>query len=231
MTLSIIQLSTQVSADVPDNRILDKTGMTKPLYAARLPGSWLPAQRPPSLPALRRPIRPANGWSPSRLHGSELWTASGRLWGVVPWEATPGCRQAKIRIQICEPTDFGDANPSRDGAEPIHKNNGKARFTIRKTATLIRPISAWPIPIRCGCKVAFLASCAAARTGARGNHRIRRQAHRRKSRRRNRRPRAKRPAPAGPLADKTASAQPESSADVCLRVLGPAGLSHERGLK
>ena len=32
-------------------------------------------------------------------------------------------------------------------------------------------------------------------------------------------------------ADKTASAQPESSADVCLRVLGPAGLTHERGLK
>ncbi len=170
--------------------------------------------RPPSTPA------PTGEWLVAdRVARIKIVDCSGHLWGVVAWEARPGGTdirnpdpQLRSRPTLGMPILLDMTSRSRTG--------GRGGSTIRKTVKTYSATSACLIRTRCASRAACSASCAEARTGLvlrqatpsaarrRQHSQNRRQAAARRRRRSLRR-----------------------LTTLCSRVLGAAGLPHERGLK
>ncbi len=220
----------QVSANVP-NITTERTGIATPLCAAL--ALWLMA----TVAATAQPARvatpdPTGEWLVAKqVARIRIVDCDGRMWGVVAWEATPGVDRKnpdpnlRTRPTLGMPILLGMAPNQYDKnkweGEIYNSEDGhtySANISLADPNTL--KVQGCFLGFLCGGENWSRADTADAPTGTSSQ-----------------KPPAKPPA-AGKTTgtrpastNKTAAAQPESSEDVCLRVLGPAGLTHERGLK
>jgi uncharacterized protein (DUF2147 family) len=153
----------------------------------------------------------------------------GRLWGVVAWEATPGIDRKNPDPNLRNRPTLG--MPILLGMTPGKNNKWQGEiYNSEDGHTYSANISlADPNTLRVqGCFLGFLcggenwsrADTPDAPTGT---------SPQKPSAKPLNVPKTTGTRPAS--ADKTAGTQPESNEDVCLRILGPAGLTHERRLK
>jgi len=207
--------------------------MTKSLYAAL--AVWLlTAGSATAQPARVAAPDPTGEWLVAKqVARIRIVDCDGRLWGVVAWEASPGVDRKNPDQNLRTRPTLG--MPILLGMAPSQDNNNKWEGEIYNSEdghTYSANISlADPNTLRVqGCFLGFLcggenwsrADNPDTPTGTSGQKPPAKSPASRKTTGTGARPAS---------GDKTASAQPESSADVCLRVLGPAGLAHERGLK
>jgi len=153
-----------------------------------------------------------------RVARIKIVDCSGHLWGVVAWEARPGGTdqrnpdpQLRSRPTLGMPIllDMTPAKPNRWEGQVYNSQNGKtysASISLSDSNTLRIQ----------GCVFGFLCG---------GENWTRVEAS-------NTVGRAPAQTPAKPAPGrKTTTPQPPAADDVCSRVVGAAGLSHERGLK
>ena len=157
----------------------------------------------------------------------------GRMWGVVAWEATPGVDRKnpdpnlRTRPTLGMPILLGMAPSQYDKnkweGEIYNSEDGhtySANISLPDPNTL--KVQGCFLGFLCGGENWSRADTTDTPTGTSSQKPSAKPPVTRKTTGTGARPAS---------ADKTASTQPESSEDVCLRVLGPAGLTHERGLK
>jgi uncharacterized protein (DUF2147 family) len=154
-----------------------------------------------------------------RVARIKIADCGGRLWGVVAWEARPGGTdhrnpdpQLRSRPTLGMPIllDMAPTKPNKWEGQVYNSQNGK---TYSASITLSDPNT---LRIQ-GCVLGFLCG---------GENWTRFETSDTVGRAPAQTP--SKPAPAG---RKTATQQPAPADDVCSRVVGAAGLPHERGLK
>lgn len=226
MTHSTIQVPTNVP-----NKTTRKTGILVPLYAAL--AVWLMTAGG----AIAQPARisapdPTGEWLVAKQYARiRIVDCDGRLWGVVAWEATPGIDRKNPDPNLRNRPTLG--MPILLGMTPGKNNKWEGEiYNSEDGHTYSANISlADPNTLRVqGCFLGFLcggenwsrANTTDAPTGA---------APQKPSAKPTNVPKTTGTGARPASADKTANTQPESNEDVCLRILGPAGLTHERGLK
>ena len=162
---------------------------------------------------------PASGWSPTASHKIKIVDCGGHLWGVVAWEARPGGTDKEIPTPSLRsrPTlgmpillDMTPTKPNKWEGNVYNSQNGK---TYSASITLSDPNT---LRIQ-GCVLGFLCG-GESWTRVETSDTVGRAPAQTPSK----------PAPGG---RKTATPQPSPADDVCSRVVGAAGLPHERGLK
>jgi len=208
----------QVSSHVT-NRANPATGKSWPILAAALflvsIGSAAHSQpATPSTPA------PTGEWLVNdRVARIKIVDCSGHLWGVVAWEARPGGTdirnpdpQLRSRPTLGMPIllDMTPTRPNKWEGQVYNSKNGK---TYSANISLSDPNT---LRIQ-GCVLGFLCG-GESWTRVETNDTVGRAPTQTQSK----------PAPVG---RKTATPQPSPVDEVCSRVLGAAGLPHERGLK
>ena len=224
------QSTFQVPAIVPDNPTRS-TRMTKLLCAAF--AAWFfAAGAVAAQPARISAPDPTGEWLVAKQFARiRIVDCDGRLWGVVAWEATPGVDRKNPDPNLRTRPTLG--MPVLLGMSPSQYDKNKWEGEIYNSEdghTYSANISmADPNTLRVqGCFLGFLCG---------GENWTRADTVDTPTGTSSQKPSVKPPGavkttgtrPAS--ADKTAATQTESNADVCLRVLGPAGLTHERGLK
>jgi uncharacterized protein (DUF2147 family) len=215
------------------NKTTQKTGITKPLTTAL--AVWLVAAGAVTAqPARISTPDPIGEWLVAKqVARIRIVDCDGHLWGVVAWEATPGVDRKnpdpnlRTRPTLGMPILLG-MTPSQDNKNKWDGEiyNSEDGHTYSANISLADPNT---LKVQ-GCFLGFLcggenwsrADTADTPTGTSSQKTPAKPPTTRKTTGTGARPAS---------ADKTASTQPESSDDVCLRVLGPAGLTHERGLK
>ncbi len=161
-----------------------------------------------------------------------MWIATASLWGVVAWEATPGVDRKNPDPNLRTRPTLG--MPILLGMTPNQYDKNKWEGEIYNSEdghTYSANISlADPNTLRVqGCFLGFL--CGGENWSRADTSDTPTGTSSQKSSVKPPSP-ARQPAPGHALQPtRPRAAQPESSEDVCLRVLGPAGLTHERGLK
>jgi uncharacterized protein (DUF2147 family) len=177
-----------------------------------------PAPSSSSAPTSSSPTPTGEWLVADRVARIKIVDCGGRLWGVVAWEARPGGTdqrnpdpQLRSRPTLGMPIllDMTPTKPNRWEGQVYNSQNGK---TYSASISLSDPNT---LRIQ-GCVFGFLCG---------GENWTRVEASDTVGRAPAQTP--TRPAPGR----KTATPQPSASDDVCSRVLGAAGLSHERGLK
>lgn len=187
--------------------------------------------------ALAQPARiaapdPTGEWLVAkRIARIKIVDCEGRLWGVVAWEAQPGTDSKnpdpnlRSRPTLGMPILLGMA-PSRENKWEGEIYNSEDGHTYSASISLADPNT---LRVQ-GCFLGFLCGgenwtrADTSDTGATGSMPAQSATPKPPS---GRKTTGTRPG----SADKTAGAQPASTEDVCSRILGPAGLTHERGLK
>ena len=152
-----------------------------------------------------------------------------RLWGVVAWEAKPGIDNKnpdpnlRTRPTLGMPILLGMTR-SKENKWEGQIYNSEDGHTYAASITLVDPntlrVQGCFLGFLCGGENWTRADTADAPMGGSSQKTPAKPPS-------NGKTTGTRPA----SADKTAGSQPESNDEVCLRVLGPAGLTHERGLK
>jgi uncharacterized protein (DUF2147 family) len=173
-----------------------------------------------SQPATPSPASPTGDWLVAdRVARIKIVDCGGHLWGVVAWEARPGGTdirnpdpQLRSRPTLGMPIllDMVPANPNKWEGQVYNSQNGK---TYSANISLSDPNT---LRIQ-GCVFGFLCG---------GENWTRVEASDTVGRAPAQAP--SKPAPGG---RKTATPQASPADDVCSRVPGAAGLSHQRGLK
>jgi uncharacterized protein (DUF2147 family) len=226
MTYSTFQVATNVPKE-----IIQRTGVIKPLCAA-LAVWFLTAGDVTAQPARISAPDPTGEWLVAKQYARiRIVDCDGRLWGVVAWEATPGIDRKnpdpnlRNRPTLGMPILLG-MKPGRDNKWEGEIYNSEDGHTYSAKISLADPNT---LRVQ-GCFLGFLCG---------GENWSRTDTTDTPTGTSPQKPAVKPPntpkttgtgaRPAS--ADKTAGTQPESKEDVCLRILGPAGLSHERGLK
>jgi uncharacterized protein (DUF2147 family) len=203
------------------------TGKTVPLSLA----VWLMAAAAAAAqPAGAPPAGPTGEWLVAKqIARIRIVDCEGRLWGVVAWEAQPGIDSKNPDPNLRSRPTLG--MPILLGMTPTKENkwegeiyNSEDGHTYSASISMTDPNT---LRLR-GCFLGFLcggeswtrADATETTGGAPAQITPPKPSNTRKT-----------TGARSGSADKSASGQPESSDDVCLRVAGPAGLSHERGLK
>jgi uncharacterized protein (DUF2147 family) len=208
----------QVSSHVT-NRANPVTGKSWPILAAAL--FWLSiGSAAHSQPATPSAPAPTGEWLvANRAAKINIVDCGGRLWGVVSWELRPGGTdknnpdpKLRNRPTLGMPIliDMAPTKPNKWEGNVYNSENGKiysASITLSDPNTLRIQ----------GCVLGFLCG-GESWTRAETSDTVGRAPAQTPSK----------PAPGG---RKTATPQPSPADDVCSRVLGAAGLPHERGLK
>jgi len=224
----------QVTANVP-NKTIKWSGLAKPLSATL--AVWLMAAGAASAqPARISGPDPTGEWLVAKqVARIRIVDCEGRLWGVVAWEATPGVDRKNPDPNLRTRPTLG--MPILLGMSPSQYDKNKCEGEIYNSEdghTYSANISL-PDPNTLkvqGCFLGFLCG---------GENWSRADTTDTPTGTSSQKPSVKPPSArkttgagtgARPASgDKLANAQPESSDDVCLRVVCPAGLAHERGLK
>lgn len=222
----------QVPAHVP-NRTTRTTGLAKPFYVAL--AVWLMAAGAATAqPARISAPDPTGEWLVAKqVARIRIVDCDGRMWGVVAWEATPGVDRKnpdpnlRTRPTLGMPILLGMAPSQYDKnkweGEIYNSEDGhtySANISLPDPNTL--KVQGCFLGFLCGGENWSRADTTDTPTGTSSQKPSAKPPVTRKTTGTGARPAS---------TDKTASTQPESSEDVCLRVLGPAGLTHERGLK
>jgi uncharacterized protein (DUF2147 family) len=208
----------QVSSPVT-NRANPRTGKSSAIFAATL--LWLTVGGAAyAQTAAPSPPTPTGEWLVNdRVARIKIVDCSGHLWGVVAWEARPGGTdirnpdpQLRSRPTLGMPIllNMTPTKPNRWEGQVYNSQNGKtysASITLSDANTL--RIQGCVFGFLCGGEnwTRFETSDTVGRAPAQTQSK---------------------PAPGG---RKTATPQTSPGDDVCSRVLGAAGLPHERGLK
>jgi uncharacterized protein (DUF2147 family) len=222
------QSTIQVSANVP-NKTTQRTSVTKLIYAA-LAAWFMAAGTAMAQPARISAPDPAGEWLVAKqVARIRIVDCDGQLWGVVAWEATPGIDRKnpdpnlRTRPTLGMPILLG-MKPSQDNRWEGEIYNSEDGHTYSANISLADPntlrVQGCFLGFLCGGENWSRADTMDTPTGTSAQKSSVKPPNTRKTT-------GTRPA----SADKTAGAQQESKEDVCLRVLGPAGLTHERGLK
>ena len=215
------------------NRTTRTTGIAKPFYVAL--AVWLMvAGAATAQPARISAPDPTGEWLVAKqVARIRIVDCDGRMWGVVAWEATPGVDRKnpdpnlRTRPTLGMPILLGMAPSQYDKnkweGEIYNSEDGhtySANISLPDPNTL--KVQGCFLGFLCGGENWSRADTTDTPTGTSSQKPSAKPPVTRKTTGTGARPAS---------ADKTASTQPESSEDVCLRVLGPAGLTHERGLK
>lgn len=207
--------------------------ITRPFYAA-LAVLLMAAGAATAQPAGISAPDPTGEWLVAKqVARIKIVDCDGRLWGVVAWEATPGVDRKnpdptlRTRPTLGMPILLGMApkqdNKNKWEGEIYNSEDGhtySANISLADHNTL--KVQGCFLGFLCGGENWSRADTMDTTTGTSSQKSPAKPPNARKTT-----GTASRPA----SADKTAGTQQESSDDVCLRVLGPAGLTHERGLK
>jgi uncharacterized protein (DUF2147 family) len=221
-------LKIQVSAHVP-NQTNRRTGRTKPLctvFAVCLIAVGSATAQPAPIAA----PDPTGEWLVAKQFARiKIVDCDGHLWGVVAWEAKAGIDtknpdpNLRTRPTLGMPILLGMA-PSKENKWEGQIYNSEDGHTYSASISMADPntlrVQGCFLGFLCGGENWTRADTADAPTGAAPQKMTAKPPGSGKTT-------GNRPA----SADKTAGPQPESNDEICLRVLGPAGLTHERGLK
>ena len=201
------------------NRANQRTGQSSAVFAAALLWLTLGSAAYSQTAAPSSPT-PTGEWLVNdRVARIKIVDCSGHLWGVVAWEARPGGTdirnpdpQLRSRPTLGMPIllDMIPTRPNKWEGQVYNSQNGK---TYSASISLSDPNT---LRIQ-GCVLGFLCG-GDSWTRADTNDTV------------GRAPAQTPPKPA-PGGRKTATPQSSPADDVCSRVLGAAGLPHERGLK
>ena len=215
------------------NRTTPITGIAKPFHLVL--AVWLiAAGAATAQPARISAPDPTGEWLVAKqVARIRIVDCDGRMWGVVAWEATPGVDRKnpdpnlRTRPTLGMPILLGMAQSQYDKnkweGEIYNSEDGhtySANISLPDPNTL--KVQGCFLGFLCGGENWSRADTTDTFTGTSSQKPSAKPPVTRKTTGTGTRPAS---------ADKTASTQPESSEDVCLRVLGPAGLTHERGLK
>jgi len=213
------------------NKLTEIAGMTTPICAAL--AVWLMATgAAPAQPARISAPDPIGEWLVAKqVARIRIVDCDGRLWGVVSWEATPGVDRKnpdpnlRTRPTLGMPILLGMA-PSQENKWEGEIYNSEDGHTYSANISLTDPntlrVQGCFLGFLCGGENWSRVETTDAPTGTSSQKPPAKPPNTRKTT-----GTASRPG----LADKTAGTQQDSGDDVCLRILGPAGLTHERGLK
>ncbi len=222
------QSTIQVSANVP-NKTTQRTSITKLIYAA-LTAWFMAAGTAAAQPARISAPDPTGEWLVAKqVARIRIVDCDGELWGVVAWEATPGIDRKnpdpnlRTRPTLGMPILLG-MKPGQDNRWEGEIYNSEDGHTYSANISLADPntlrVQGCFLGFLCGGENWSRADTLDTPTGTSSQKSSVKPPNTRKTT-------GTRPA----SADKTAAAQQESKEDVCLKFLGPAGLTHERGLK
>jgi uncharacterized protein (DUF2147 family) len=206
-----------VSSHVP-NRTNPSTYNTRIVCVAF--ASWLIAiSASVALPVSGAAPEPAGEWLVAKqIARIKIVDCDGRLWGVVAWEAQPGIdsknpdRNLQSRPTLGMPILLG-MTPSKTNQWDGQIYNSQDGHTYSASISLQDPNT---LRVQ-GCFLGFLC-------GGENWTRVEAQDALGTASTQS-------TAPKPPKTRKATSNQPEPTDDVCSRILGPAGLTHERGLK
>jgi uncharacterized protein (DUF2147 family) len=220
-------LKFQVSAHVPKqtNR---RTGKTTPLCAA-FAVCLVAAGTASAQPARISTPDPTGEWLVDKqVARIRIVDCDGRLWGVVAWETKPGIDSKnpdpnlRTRPTLGMPILLG-MTPSKENKWEGQIYNSEDGHTYSANISLADPntlrVQGCFLGFLCGGQNWTRADSADPPSGAASQKMPAKPPSGKTT--------GNRPA----SVDKTASPQPESNDEVCLRILGPTGLTHERGLK
>jgi uncharacterized protein (DUF2147 family) len=208
------------------------TGLAKPLFAAL--AVWLMA----AATATAQPARisepdPTGEWLVAKqVARIRIVNCDSRLWGVVSWEATPGIDRKnpdpnlRTRPTLGMPILLGMAPSQYNNKWEGEIYNSEDGHTYSANISLADPntlrVQGCFLGFLCGGENWSRADTSDPPTGTSSQKSSAKPPNNRKT--------TGTPA-RSTAADKTAGAAQESNDDVCLRILGPAWLTHERGLK
>lgn len=211
------------------NQTYRRPGKTKPLcvaFAVWLTTTGAPLAQPAGISA----PDPTGEWLVAKqVARIKIVDCDGRLWGVVAWEAQPGIDSKnpdpnlRSRPTLGMPILLG-MTPSKENKWEGEIYNSEDGHTYSASISLSEPNT---LRVQ-GCFLGFLCggenwtrvdTADVSGAAPAQNTPVKPSS--------NRKTTGTRPG----STDKTASNQAETNADVCLRVVGPAGLPHERGLK